>query len=132
MTYTEILELIRAGYSKAEIDTMLSATPAPSGTTPAAQEPAPEPPAAGTTPTPAGTAPAQDHEPEQPAGAGTTPAPAQQTETEKLLAALGMKIDSMTAALHRANVNGVENPNNQLTPEQVIAQIINPHVNDNK
>ena len=125
MTYTEILELIRAGYSKAEIDAMI-----------AGQDPAPAAPAAPATPdkqpeqTPVSTDP--EPKPDKPDPVPSPdPAPAAQpTETEKLIRALGLKLDTLTTAIHAANVGGMENPNNPLTPEQVVARIINPHLND--
>lgn len=120
----EILELIRAGFTKSEIDEMVKAEQ---------QDPAPTPEA-----TPASDAPSGDPAPSpEPSPAPTpTPTPADQapaaapSETEKLLAALGMKLDRMTAAMQRQNIGGMENPNNQITPDQVVAQIINPHIND--
>lgn len=120
MTYTEILELIRAGYTKAEIDAMMTGN---------AQEKAPAPAAP-----PEDPAPAPKETPEQtPPPGDPAPAPAAppvESETEKLLKALGMKMDNLVSAVHASNVGGIENPNNTLTPEQVVAQIINPHLND--
>lgn len=117
MTINEILQLIRAGYTKEEIDTMISAeTPQPAadpapdqGQQPAEQTPVPSP-AAATEP-------------------GPTPEPAKKepTETEKLLAALGMKLDRMTTALQASNVQHLQQPDTGLTAEKVLAQIINPH-----
>ena len=119
MTYTEILELIRAGYTKAEIDLLMQPAPAAPQETPDKQ---PEQ-------TPVGTDP--DPKPDKPDPVPSQdPPPAAPTETEKLLQALGMRLDRLTTAIHAANVGGLENPNNQLTPEQVVAQIINPHIND--
>lgn len=125
MTYTEILELIRAGYSKAEIDAMI-----------AGPDPAPAAPAAPATPDkqPEQTPVSTDSEP-KPDKPDPVPSPdpapaAQPTETEKLIRALGLKLDTLTTAIHAANVGGMENPNNQMTPEQVVARIINPHLND--
>ena len=116
----EILELIRAGFTKSEIDEMVKAEQ---------KDPAPS-----SDPAPASDAPAGDPEPSPdptPAPTPADPAPAAApTETEKLLAALGLKLDRMTAAMQRQNIGGMENPNNQMTPDQVVAQIINPHLND--
>ena len=123
MTYTEILELIRAGYSKAEIDAMI-AGPAP---TQASSQETPDK-------QPEQTPVSTDSEP-KPNKPDPVPSPdpapaAQPTETEKLIRALGLKLDTLTTAIHAANVGGMENPNNPLTPEQVVARIINPHLND--
>lgn len=119
MTINEVLQLIRAGYTKAEIDTMIAAeTPSP------AADPAPdlnmEQQPAEQTPDPS---PAEATEP------GPTPEPAktEPTETEKLLAALGMKLDRMTTALQASNVQHLQQPDTGLTAEKVLAQIINPH-----
>lgn len=122
MTYTEILELIRAGYTKAEIDLMISA--ASPKEAPAAPKEAPEIPEQ----TPVGTD--QEKKPDKPDPVPSQdPAPAAPSETEKLLQALGMRLDRLTSAIHAANVGGMENPTTQLTPDQVVAQIINPHMN---
>lgn len=114
MTYTEILELIRAGYTKEEIDAMMKAPdpekqPEPKEPT---LVPSPEP-------TPAGI-------PEQ----KPTPVPEQkeQTETEKLLAALGMQISTLTSAIQKSNVGSVEGKTpSEETPDAIIARIINPN-----
>ena len=122
MTYTEILELIRAGYTKAEIDLLMQPAPA---TPPEAKE-GQEGGALLQEQTPVGTD--QEKKQEKQESVPSTPSPP--SEIEKLVAALGMKLDTLTTAIHAANVGGMENPNNQLTPEQVVAQIINPHLND--
>ena len=119
MTYTEVLELIRAGYNKEEIEAMMKAEEqvrsAPK------QDPAP--------------IIQQDEPPEvkKEQGAGTaseSAAPEQKpepTETEKLVTALGMKFDALTSALHAQNVRSMEGSDNQTTTEDIIARIINPH-----
>lgn len=116
----EILELIHAGYTKSEIDILVKAEQ---------KDPAPS-----AEPAPASDAPAGDPEPSPdptPAPTPAEPAPAAApTETEKLLAALGLKLDRMTAAMQRQNIGGMENPNNQMTPDQVVARIINPHLDE--
>ena len=120
MTYTEILELIRAGYKKDEIDAMIAAE--------AANPPTPAPaaaPAPATDPAPAATpAPATDPAPAaEPAPAN----PAPESETEKLAQALGLKLDTLTQAIQAHNVGSIEgNPVTQTT-DDIIAKIINPH-----
>ena len=117
MTYTEILELIRAGYKKEEIESMMAAeakTNAKVQTSNPAQEDAPiikeETPAAAPAPAPD---PAPEHEP---------------TETEKLVAALGMKIDSLTRAMQASNVNSLESSGSSApSADEILAKIINPH-----
>lgn len=50
-----------------------------------------------------------------------------ETETDKLLKALGIKLDAMTNAIQNSNVNNIEQGTvNVLTAEDVIASIINP------
>ena len=119
MTYTEILELIRAGYSKAEIDSMISAAPAPEGATVTANPPESVTPAPAPESTPAESPAAPDPAP--------APTPAAPSEAEKLLAALGMKLDRLATAIHSANVGGIENSTPQETTESIIAKIINPY-----
>jgi len=113
MKPSEILELVRAGYTKAEIDAMNAPaseqTPAPA---PASEQtPAPAP-ASEQTPAPA---PASD------------PSPAPESETEKLVKALGLKFDSLISAIQTGNVKTAERAENQLSADSVLAQIINPN-----
>lgn len=118
MTYTEILELIRAGYTKEEIDAMMKA-PEPEKQ----PEKQPEPPKPTTVPSPEPT-PAATPEPKP------TPVPenTEQTETEKLLAALGMQISTLTSAIQKSNVGSVEGKTpSEETPDAIIARIINPN-----
>lgn len=116
MTYTEILELIRAGYKRDEIEAMMAAEPGkaaspakppetPPDTTPIEKEETPSPSAE--------TVPEQKHEP---------------TETEKLVAALGLKVDALTRAMQANNVNSLESPGSTAqTADDILAKIINPH-----
>lgn len=118
MTYTEILELIRAGFTKDEINAMMKDTEPEKipEKPPENKEPTPVPP---TDPAPTGT-------PEQ----KPTPVPENKepTETEKLLSALGMQITTLTNAIHAANVAGAEGKTpTEDTPESIIARIINPN-----
>lgn len=114
MTYTEILELIRAGYTKEEIDAMMKA-PEPEKQ-PESKEPTP-------VPSPEPTPPATPEPKPTPVPENKEP-----TETEKLLSALGMQITTLTNAIHAANVAGAEGktPTDE-TPESIIARIINPN-----
>lgn len=121
MTHTEILELIRAGYKKEEIDAMIAAeasnppTPKPATDLAPAAEPAPAP---ATDP-----APAAEPEPAK---------PAPESETEKLAQALGLKLDTLTQAIQAHNVGSIEgNPATQTT-DDIIAKIINPHYGEVK
>lgn len=124
MTYTEILELIRAGYTRAEIDAMQKEETAPVSAA-AAPGPAIEP----ELERQMDEAEKQTTEQNKPE---SVPAPSPEkkepTEVEKLVSALGLKIDRMTAAIQGRNVMETENKTNELTPDQVVAQIINPHI----
>ena len=118
MTYTEILELIRAGFTKEEINAMMK-DPEPE------RIPEKDPENKEPTPVPSpDTAPSGDPEPKP------TPVPDKKepTETEKLLSALGMQITTLTNAIHAANVAGAEGKTPaEETPETIIARIINPN-----
>ncbi len=108
MKLSEILELIRAGYTKAEIDAMQNDATKIEHPEPTPPEPGPEP-----EPTP-------EPSPEP----APTPAP-QESETEKLLNALGLKFDNLTAAIQNANVNNIEHGGSQgMTADDVIRSII--------
>ena len=113
MNASEILELIRAGYTKAEIDAMSAPAPAQEQTPAPAQEQTPAPaPVQEQTPAPA---PAQEQ------------APAPENETEKLVKALGLKFDSLISAIQTGNVKTAERGENQLSADTALAQIINPN-----
>ena len=114
MTYTEVLELIRAGYTKEEINAMMQEeTPAPA----AAPDPSPAP-----DPAPAPADPDQDPAP----AAAPAPAPVA-SEADKLAAALGLKLDNILKAVQVNNVRTSEQSGaGTLTAEDVIASIINP------
>ena len=105
MTYTEILELIRAGYTKDEIQSLMDVV-TPKAETPA-EAPAPEP-------EPEPEAPKEEPKPEP-------------TEVEKLISALGIRLDSLTHALQQRNVGEIESAPNTETADQILARIINPH-----
>lgn len=116
MTYTEILELIRAGYKRDEIEAMMEADAKANVQTskPPETPPEPSPIVKEETPSPsAETVPEQKHEP---------------TETEKLVAALGLKVDALTRAVQTANVNSLESSGSTApTADDILAKIINPH-----
>lgn len=115
MKPSEILELIHAGYTKADIDAMNAPeqTPAPVPASAQEQTPAPVP------------APAQEQTP------ALVPAPEQEqtpeSETEKLVKALGLKFDSLISAIQTGNVKTAERAENQLSADAALAQIINPN-----
>lgn len=116
MNVSEILKLIDAGYTKAEIEALEKPNPAgdaekiehPEGK----EDPAPKQ-------TPAG----DDEKIEHPAGVQTD------DETRKLLQALGLKFDNLVNAIHVANVNSKEMPTDEMTTESIIAGMIDPQYN---
>lgn len=110
MKASEILELVRAGYTKEEISAMAGdETAAPGGV----QE----------------EQPATDAQEEQPAAAAAQdPAAQEPSQIEQLVKAFGMKLDGLTKAIQSSNIHSVEGS----TPQQndvdtIIARIINPH-----
>lgn len=116
MTYTEVLELIRAGYTKSEIDQMIKdeAKTIPQDQKPAAPQDQKQ------------EAPAGDPQKDAPA-APQDPQPAAPSESEKLMTALGVKLDNLTSAIQSHNVKSVEGTNNTISSDDIIAKIINPH-----
>ena len=54
----------------------------------------------------------------------------QESETEKLVKALGLKFDNLAAAIQKSNVNGLEMPTDTMTVESIIAGMIDPKYND--
>lgn len=111
MKTSEILELVRAGYTKEEIAAMdndAEKTEHPE------KKPDPEPEQK--------PEPKPDSEPD----AETKPVKVK-SETDKLVKALGLKLDALTSAIQTSNVNSVEQGgNNLLTTEDVLATIIDP------
>ena len=117
MNVSEILKLIDAGYTKAEIEALENPTPVgdaekiehPEGK----EDPAPKP-------TPVG----DDEKIEHPAGVQTD------DETRKLVQALGLKFDTLVNAIHSANVKRMEMPTDEMTTESIIAGMIDPQYNN--
>lgn len=116
MTYSEILELIRAGYTKAEIDAMVNAAPAaPEAKTPDEGE---APTAPEEKPTEGENKPKSEPEKKEP------------TEVEKLVSALGLRLDALTRAVQAANVGTIEGKRDNIeeSTESILARIINPMI----
>lgn len=114
MNYNEILELVRAGFTRDEINAMQAPTPAPPPEPPADPQPA-EPPAADPQPEPVAAPPA--------------------TETEKLLRELLGGMSTLTEAVqagNRANITREEPPDRQQAAGAATARIINPHYGERK
>ena len=114
MKTSEILELVRAGYTKEEIAQMDN-DDAEKNEHQSDQKPEPEP------------EPKPEPEKKPEPTPEPTPEVKQESETDKLLKALGLKLDHMTAAIQKSNVNTLEQDGNtMLSTEDVIASIINP------
>lgn len=113
MKTSEILELVRAGYTKEEIAAMDNDAEKIEHPE---KKPEPEP------------EPEKEIEPKPDSGPDAETKPVKvESETEKLVKALGLKLEALTSAIQTSNVNNVEQGgNNQLTTDDVIAQIINP------
>lgn len=114
MNYNEILELVRAGYTRDEINAMQDPAPAPQSEPPADPQPA-EPPAADPQPEPVAAPPA--------------------TETEKLLRELLGGMSTLTKAVqagNRANITREEPPDRQQAAGAATARLINPHYGERK
>lgn len=107
MNASEILELVRAGYTKEEISAMTAGDEAAA---PAGNQDDPEP--------------ATDPEPTE-----TKPDPEQQpSQVEQLMKAFGMKIDGLTKAIQSSNIKTSEGPTPSVTDvDTILAKIINPH-----
>ena len=112
MTYTEVLELIRAGYTKAEIESMMNSEPNPDPEK--KQEPD------------------NKEDPKQEPENKEDPKQEPESETSKLIRALGLQLDTLTKAVQKTNVNTIEAHDNMNDPEQIIARIINPHYGEVK
>ena len=117
MVLNQLLKLIDAGFTKQDIVAMMTTTAqnVNSNEETPAKTPAPAPAAA---PAPA---------PEE-----TKPAKPEQTETDKLIAALGMKLDNLTSSIQAANVRNIEGRENDMSADDIIARIINPHLGEGK
>ena len=114
MTIEDILNLTRAGFTKAEIMALVNPQPESPQNAPEQAQPEPEP----ETP-----APAPEPVPAEPAAHAPAPeAPAGPT-TQDLRAA----IQGLTAAMQSANRNMAQMPDqHQMSGEDVLAQIIRP------
>lgn len=102
----DILTLLQAGYTKAEIDAMSAPAPAPD------PEPAP--------------APTPDPEP--------APAPAPAPDYGALIAQLTAQVSGLTKAVQIANLHGANQPPEHTdSAEDILAKLINPtYKADNK
>ena len=115
MTISEILKLIDAGYTKAEIEALENPTPV--GDAEKIEHPE------GKEDSEDKQTPVDAEKIEHPAGVQTD------DETRKLVQALGLKFDNLVNAIHASNVNGMEMPTDEMTTESIIAGMIDPQYN---
>lgn len=113
MSINEILELTRAGWTKDEILLLAQnqqvTTDAEKIEHPTEVKEEPK------------------EEPKEETKAEPKPEPVE-SETDKLIKALGLKLDNAVAAMHRSNVNSLEQDTAKvLTAEDVLAKMINPN-----
>lgn len=119
MNISEILKLIDAGYTKAEIEALEKPTSAGDAEKNEHHE---EKEDLEEKPTLACDAEKIEHK-QTPAGVQTD------DETRKLVQALGLKFDNLVSAIHAANVNNLEMPTDTMTAESIIAGMIDPQYN---
>lgn len=113
MKVSEIIYLLEHGYTKDEIEKMTAENVGESDNLGGATAAIPETP----TEKPEETVAKNDTE--------TKPEPVE-SETEKLIKALGLKLDTAINAIHKSNVNNIEGSGEQVTVDDVLAQILNP------
>ena len=107
----DILTLLSAGYTKAEIDAMTETSPAPAPDPEPSPAPAPDP-----EPSPD---PAPDPEP--------SPAPAPVPDYGAMIAQLTAQVSGLTKAVQIANLKGTQLPPEKTeTAEDILAKLINP------
>lgn len=117
MNISEILKLIEAGYTKAEIEALDKQTPVGDAEKiehPEGKEDPEE------KQNPVGDAEKNEH----PAGVQ------HDDETRKLVQALGLKFDNLVSAIQASNVNNMEMPTDTMTAESIIAGMIDPQYNN--
>lgn len=116
MKYEDLVTLLKAGYTRQEIEAMEN-------------QPAPAAPAAAqdTSPTPAPT-PAPSAAPAAPAAADPTPAPSTNQDLASVLAAIQTMGSNIVTALQAAQLGGATLPTAKPDSiESVMASIINPN-----
>ena len=141
MTATEILELVRAGFTKQEISTMYGVqtpavqTPAvqtPAVQTPAVQTPAAQTPAAPTpaAPTPAAPTPAAQILPAMSYAQPQIYTPVLPDQRDATIGALKNENDALNKALEVLQRGMINNPVNggQVTVDNVLESMINPPI----
>ena len=129
MNYNEILELVRAGFTRDEINAMQAAPAEPAEPAVPAAPAEPAVPAAPAEP----AVPAAPAEPAVPAAPAAQKPPA--TETEKLLRELLGGMSTLTKAVqagNRTNITREEPPDRQQAADAATARIINAHYGEKK
>lgn len=117
MKVSEIIYLLEHGYTKDEIEKMTAENVGESDNSGGAAAGIPE------TPTEKTDANVTENDKE------TKPEPKpepEESETEKLIKALGLKLDTAINAIHKSNVNNLEGKDEQVTVDDVLAQILSP------
>lgn len=122
MDLNQLLRLIDAGFTKQDIVAMMTTT----AQTVNSNEEIPPTDTPSKTPAPAPAA-APASAPEE-----TKQAKPEPSETDKLIAALGMKLDNLTSSIQAANVRNIEGRDPDLSSDDIIARIINPHLGEGK
>ena len=136
MTATDILELVRAGFTKQEISTMYGvptpAAPTPAAPTPAAQTPAAPTPAAQTpaAQTPAAPTPAAQVVPAMSYAQPQSYTPVLPDQRDTTINALKNENDALNKALEVLQRGMINNPVNggQVTVDNVLESMINPPI----
>ena len=123
MKSSEILELVRAGYTKAEIDAMDGD---------AAKIEHPNEPEAKPTKVSKEEEKQTKVETEPEAEPEADPEPKQETETEKLVKALGLKFDTLISAVQAKNINNLEQGTPSVSTDDILAKIIDPNYGGTK
>jgi len=104
MNLNEIIKLIDAGFTKSDILAL-----AGSQQTEPKEEPKPEP----------------KKEPKEEPKPEPKPEP-QETETDKLVKALGLQVEGLTKALQASNIRNTEHGGQEESVDDILAKIINP------
>ena len=121
MNISEILKLIDAGYTKAEIEAMDKQTQVGDDEKIEHQKELPKP---------EHDVEKNEHQPTPVGDAEKIEHPANDDETRKLVQALGLKFDNLVSAIQASNVKKMEMPTDTMTAESIIAGMIDPQYNN--
>lgn len=109
MNLNEIFKLIDAGFTKQDILALAGSQQTETKTEPK-EEPKPEP----------------KQEPKEEPKTEPKPEP-QETETDKLVKALGLQVEGLTKALQASNIRNTEHAGQEESVDDILAKIINPN-----